>query len=411
MELGNDSFLAAASAISDHLVERALWGADQCTWLSADGPGDRARSLDPWLYGGDSGVALFLSEAARITGSRIARRAARGASLRALATVQQRPRAPGLYEGTLGVALAAARVALTIGDEQILEAAHAVALVKMSPKSAVGADLMTGSAGEILALVTLAHELAEPQLLTEAEECAAKLVEAADTHLGMSWASIDPQEPSLTGLAHGAAAAVMALSELFRATGAPTLLQAIEACCAFERSHYSESNANWVDRRLCRRRRRASAPDRFMVAWCHGGPGIALSRMSAFVAARDSTRLAEALVGTRTAVQRLASASDSRSLDDWSLCHGLGGLIDIVGEYERLDRASPGGATDLARMVAADHATQFRNSVSWPCGTNGRQTPGLMVGLAGVGLTYLRLADSQIPSALWIRPQLDSSTV
>ncbi len=39
---------------------------------------------------------------------------------------------------------------------------------------------------------------------------------------------------------------------------------------------------------------------------------------------------------------------------------------------------------------------------SWPCGTMGGQTPNLMLGLAGIGLFYLRFYNPDIPSILEI---------
>jgi lantibiotic modifying enzyme len=41
-----------------------------------------------------------------------------------------------------------------------------------------------------------------------------------------------------------------------------------------------------------------------------------------------------------------------------------------------------------------------RTGVSWPCGTHSGETPNLMLGLAGIGYFYLRLAVPQVPSVL-----------
>jgi lantibiotic modifying enzyme len=404
MEHAGDRLVDAAGVIADHLAEEALWGGDLCTWLSSERPGDRVSTLDPWLYAGDAGVALFLAEAARLTGDRPAARTARGAILRALAMARERPRVTGLYEGTLGVALAAGRVAAALHDEQILEAAHAMAVGRDHHGSPPGADLIVGMAGDILALVTLADELDEPLLLRSAGDLATKLLGAASTGVGMSWTAIDPAEPDLTGLAHGAAGAVMALSELLGATSSEPLPPAIAAACDFERAHFDESHANWVDRRRYQRRRRTTAPQRFMVAWCHGAPGIALSRLSAYAATRDEARLDEARIGMATTLGKLDEAArNPRATSDWSLCHGVGGLIDVLGEHAQVEGAGLDGAA-RARELAGEHATRFSRTVAWPCGADGRQTPGLMIGLAGVGMTYLRLVDHRVPSALWVRP-------
>jgi lantibiotic modifying enzyme len=41
-----------------------------------------------------------------------------------------------------------------------------------------------------------------------------------------------------------------------------------------------------------------------------------------------------------------------------------------------------------------------RTRAAWPCGTHTGETPNLMLGLAGIGYFYLRLAQPQVPSVL-----------
>jgi lantibiotic biosynthesis protein len=42
----------------------------------------------------------------------------------------------------------------------------------------------------------------------------------------------------------------------------------------------------------------------------------------------------------------------------------------------------------------------------WPCGVHSGETPGLMLGLAGIGYFYLRLTNaSKIPSVAILTPQ------
>ena len=65
----------------------------------------------------------------------------------------------------------------------------------------------------------------------------------------------------------------------------------------------------------------------------------------------------------------------------------------------------------LALRVAQFGLDRYAADVrSWPCGTNGGQTPGLMLGLAGIGLFYLRLYDPTIPSILLLTPQRSTRT-
>jgi hypothetical protein len=47
----------------------------------------------------------------------------------------------------------------------------------------------------------------------------------------------------------------------------------------------------------------------------------------------------------------------------------------------------------------------FSQDVPWPCGTYEGVTPSLFLGLAGIGLFYLRLYDPAILSVLIVRPE------
>ncbi len=46
----------------------------------------------------------------------------------------------------------------------------------------------------------------------------------------------------------------------------------------------------------------------------------------------------------------------------------------------------------MAENVGSFRIEQYLTSgVSWPCGIKGAETPGLMLGIAGIGNFYLRL--------------------
>jgi lantibiotic modifying enzyme len=81
------------------------------------------------------------------------------------------------------------------------------------------------------------------------------------------------------------------------------------------------------------------------------------------------------------------------------LCHGLAGNADIL-----LDGYASLGdhrLHDTAVMVANAGIDRYAGDpYRWPCGTYNGSTPGLMLGLAGIGRFYLRLADPTLPSVL-----------
>ena len=62
----------------------------------------------------------------------------------------------------------------------------------------------------------------------------------------------------------------------------------------------------------------------------------------------------------------------------------------------------------LAEQVGLAGVEQYRKSLSpWPCGVpQGGETPGLLLGLAGIGHFYLRLHDpAGVPPVLIILPE------
>ena len=92
------------------------------------------------------------------------------------------------------------------------------------------------------------------------------------------------------------------------------------------------------------------------------------------------------------------------SQTNYSLCHGLGGNSDVLlFGAERLGHPDwRSRAEDIGLRGLETHHAQKR---PWPCGTYGSvEVPGLMVGLAGIGWFYLRLALPETPTILIVLP-------
>ena len=103
------AFLAAASSIADRIVADAVWHGDRCNWTGA--VVDPAlpwrleyRALEPNLYDGTAGVGLFLAQLAVVNGDAAVRRTARGALRQAIARAPALPpaRRDGFHAGVLG---------------------------------------------------------------------------------------------------------------------------------------------------------------------------------------------------------------------------------------------------------------------------------------------------------------------
>jgi lantibiotic modifying enzyme len=87
---------------------------------------------------------------------------------------------------------------------------------------------------------------------------------------------------------------------------------------------------------------------------------------------------------------------------NFSLCHGLCGNADVLREGRKILSTEAVAVTEeVAESGIRMYAT---NPSAWPCGTHGGSTPGLLLGLAGIGHFFLRLTRPDVPSVLLFRP-------
>jgi lantibiotic modifying enzyme len=412
-------FTAASATIGRRIWQDAVWHAGRCNWVGAE-PIQRDdknrpvaatyRSLGPDLYTGTSGVALFLGELAGLTGEPSARRAARGAIRHALAHAEDVPPSlrRGLFVGWAGIAHAAFRVGTLIGEAEWQERALALARRCASePASTMEFDIISGTAGAIASLVLLFSATGQAVLLDAAVRLADELVESAvHDRAGCSWPSPGADViRNLTGFSHGTAGTAYALSEIFRATGDDRYRKTALLALDYERHWFSAKEGNWPDFRRdpFGDRRTRNRPSSFATFWCHGAPGIAMSRLRAYECLGEETCLEEASIALSTTRDVVRSALQTGTWN-YSLCHGLAGNAEALLQAARVTDTESDENIGLCRAVADQGIERHLSSANaWPCGTHTGETPGLMLGLAGIGLFYLRLENPSVPSVLVLR--------
>ena len=396
--VGTEAFAETAWTIGMQLCRDAVWSDGACNWL-----GDAMeplfgewrvvhRSFGPDLYSGTSGIAMFLARLSRYGDEPLLRTTARGAMRQALAQRDEVPEEQrySLYSGWLGMAWAMLDAAEMLDDRALAaEALNMVDALRGRELPATALDIIGGAAGAITGLVALARRTGRAALVDEAVRLARFLIASANRDGDTwSWTTMPPMgdEPQrdLTGYSHGTAGIALALLELHALTGDASLREAAQGAIAYERRWFDEQQKNWPDFR--------SASGCGM-AWCHGAPGIGLSRLRAAQLTGDATMRAEAETALQTTYGALVHPSP---YDNFSLCHGLAGNAELfLGSGEPRHRAV---AENVGRMAVQAIAAPRQ---PWPCGVNGGgETPGLMLGLAGIGWFYLRLHDPAVPSVL-----------
>ena len=408
----DERFLEASASIAREIIAAAVWDEGRCSWIGAiDGAAPLWRAeyhaLGPSLYGGTAGVGLFLAHVATATGDKRFREAAAGALRHATSRAVELPaeRRDGFHAGTLGIAWAAARAARLIEEEEIHE--HAVAVLTQAPPPTGSRrchDVVSGMAGSILGLLALADELDDPRLVEYADGIGDRLIrEASITSYGWSWAIPGRRHRGhLCGIAHGAAGIGLALLELFATTREERYRMAATGAFAYEHSWLDVASGRWPDLRVGGRRRGALATidSGITGTWCYGEAGIALTRLRAIDVLGPGPHLGDADVAVDTTCRHVAD-SLPYAIGDLSLCHGLGGAADVLlaaasrGDGRWYEAAAR--VTDLGRVALKRYAQKEQ---TWPSGIAGKTTPGLFLGLSGIGWLFLRLHDPETPSPL-----------
>jgi hypothetical protein len=466
--------LEVACEIARATVKAAVWHERRCGWVGA-WPEETARgfevtykALGPDLWGGTAGIGVFLAELARANGEREAQACAEGALRHAASRAETADQLTplGLYGGRGGVALALAYGARLLDEPGLEAAARRIARRpggdpgrhpgRHPAEGAEEFDLVSGHAGTVVALLALAVVLEEPEYVERAVEHGdALLASAQPDRGGRSWRSphLAPGERALAGLSHGAAGVGAALWELAAASGESRFRDTALEAFGYERALFDERVRNWPDLREGVGGANSEGPT-YSTYWCHGAPGIALSRIRALelearargrsapggvsegpapgvasgvsspgvvsegpaprsvsegpagrasgepVEVADTLR-AEAAVALETTAAWVRAALGAGSVG-WSLCHGMAGNTEIVEEGRGLCPL----AWSVVQRVAAHGIDRYRTAESgWPGGVQGGATPSLFLGEAGVGRFYLRLAQPTLPSLMIVRPE------
>jgi lantibiotic modifying enzyme len=165
------------------------------------------------------------------------------------------------------------------------------------------------------------------------------------------------------------------------------------AALTYERSLFSASENNWPDLRDAE----GKTEPTFMNAWCHGAPGIGLSRIGLLELLTDDSAIQpEIEIAIKTTLAEGFGMNHSA-------CHGDLGNLELILVANQHPELLP-NQTELSSQLEYSAALILASikQHGWLTGIPlGVEAPGFMTGLAGIGYQLLRLADPhQLPSVL-----------
>jgi type 2 lantibiotic biosynthesis protein LanM len=392
--------------IGDRLLELAVWGEQGVSWVGLSLISGRHWALLPFgldLYGGLPGIVLFLAYLGWVTGDSTYSRVAETALSSIRAELERKEsilsKSIGGFEGWGGLVHVWVHLAALWGRNDLLREAMQMAEA-MEPLIAMdrSLDVVSGSAGGIAVLLELYRNVKEAKILRLARSMGDKIVsQAVPIGKGVGW--LVPTNPGLplTGFSHGASGFAWSLLNLYHATGVTAYKDISLKALAFERGVFMPETGNWPDLREVPSIDAGSR--KFMTAWCHGAPGIGLSRLKMLSLLRDDKIEEDALAAFSSTLRGGFGSNHS-------LCHGDLGNLDFL-LLGSLVLGDPAWREHLERLTA--QVVMSIDEFGWLCGVPlGTETPGLLCGLAGIGYQLLRLARPEhVPSVL----TLDSPTI
>jgi lantibiotic biosynthesis protein len=405
----NKIFLDAAEKIGIQLCRAAFWYDNRCNWI-----GRAVKEITPMIntiynktlacdiYDGTGGIALFFSNLYRYTDKNNYREIAQGAINQALSKVNELPDICrySFFTGKLGIAYALAKIGYDLHEDNLIQ--NGIRLLNELQHNFEGEHLMdviSGNASGIPALIGLYELLRDEKMLNLAVVLGDELIRTARREpRGLSWDyrvnGIKSSSHNLTGFSHGAAGIGNSLLELYRITKESRFLESAEGAFSYENHWFNKQIGNWPDFRSERKDHRNKSVFTYAIAWCHGAPGIGLSRIRAYDMIKDPQYLMDSHASLKASTLALEERLNGNKFSDFSLCHGLSGLCETLLYASQVFKDST--YKSLAEKVGLYGIEKYKgNGSTWRCGINkGGETPTLMLGLAGIGYFYLQLVDS-----------------
>ncbi len=195
---------------------------------------------------------------------------------------------------------------------------------------------------------------------------------------GISW-----NEKGYVGYAHGNAGIIAQLYRLYNITKDENVLKLINEALLYERSMYSDKDKNWY---------RATNEKYFTCGWCHGAPGILLSKIQLKKLGYENKKINDEII---TAIEK--TIKDGLN-NDISLCHGAMGNMVILKEAAIVLKDTILYDQTIATIEEIlDFIIKLMETETFKENEHNE----FMIGLSGIGYEILRIGkENEIPNIL-----------
>ena len=407
-----ERLLSEAIKIGERIEQMAFRNQREAQWLNLSLVNERNWEIAPAgasLYNGTAGIALFLAYLGKLTG----RETYRALAEEAVHTVQkqveqiQSMSLLGAFSGWGGIIYLYTHLGVLWEKPDYFHQAEEIierSLILIEKDTML--DVMSGVAGYIAALLAL-------DAVWPSQLAVATAIRAGD-YLLLALKKIFAEQAvafgieatrPLTGFSHGMSGIALSLLRLAANCEEALYRDAALEAIDYERSVFSAEKQNWPDFRVLDRATTKQAPrsndgqgESYMTAWCHGAAGIGLARLASLPCLDDTNTREEICVAINTTLKEGFG---------WchSLCHSDLGNLELL-LMARAQLNDQDYDSHIQRLLGAILAGMDQNGyiTGVPLGL---EVPSLMVGIAGMGYTFLRAAQPEhVPSLLTLEPPI-----
>lgn len=252
-------------------------------------------------------------------------------------------------------------------------------------------DIISGSAGALIVALRIYEKEHINELLDFAIKCGNHLLNHVIDKDGIyGWHTLAGNNMVLAGMSHGNAGIAWALMELYGVTKDEKYFDSALKAIEYENTLYNEEDNNWTDMRNRENRIKKGFPE--PVNWCHGAPGIGISRI--FCKKVCDRHISDADI--KKAIEK--TVKDGFGGSD-CICHGSFGNIEILLEAAKYYKKSE--YLQQAQNIAFELINESKQN-GWICGIPQKTlVPGFMTGLSGIAYELLRVCDYvNVPNVL-----------
>ena len=399
--LTTDALVEYGIQIAQELEQKAIYtGEGSATWISlmyqTDSQQYEMLPMGLRLFDGCAGVGIFLAGLTKITNSKSHRDLALATLNPLLRKIddccdrltQELGIGGGMGAGSFIYSLVRSGQLL---EEDWLEPAHKVAASITEERIAEDRtyDVVGGSAGAILGLLTLYQAQPTEEILERAIACGRHLLEHRVKSESGHRAWMTGKQTMLTGFSHGAAGIAYALARLFAVTQKDEFLIAALEANAYEANVFMPEQNNWPDFRYPPTKKGYSSWN----SWCHGAAGIGMARIAELDILPADT--------VQTDIEAAIATNQEYPLEriDQLCCGNLGRMEFLLNAAQKLDRPDLKAiALQRTSKIVARATAKGKFGLNWETGP---YDPSFFQGSSGVGYQLLRMAyPDLLPSVL-----------